>query len=50
MDMQGFPPCKVSPGQLSYWENAKVKRLIDILVDLGKMKPTILNMHVVSFY
>jgi len=39
MDMQGFPPCKVSPGRLSYWENAKGKRLIDVLVDLGKMKP-----------
>ncbi len=39
MDMQGFPPCKVSPSRLSYWEEAKVKEQIDVLVDLGKMKP-----------
>jgi hypothetical protein len=39
VDTQGFPPCKVSPGRLSYWEKAEVKRQIDVLVDLGKMKP-----------
>jgi hypothetical protein len=39
MDMQGFPPCKVSPGRLSYWEEAEVKKQIDVLIDLGKMKP-----------
>ncbi len=39
VDTQGFPPCKVSPGQLSYWEEVEVKRHIDVLVDLGKMKP-----------
>ncbi len=39
VDTQGFSPCKVSPCQLSYWEEAKVKRQIDVLVDLGKMKP-----------
>jgi hypothetical protein len=39
VDTQGFPPCKVSPGRLSYWEEAEVKRQIDVLVDLGKMKP-----------
>ncbi len=38
MDTQRFPPCKISFGQLSYWEEAEVKRQIDILVDLGKMK------------
>ncbi len=40
VDTQGFPPCKVSLGQLSYWEEAKVRRQIDVLVDLGKMKPS----------
>jgi hypothetical protein len=39
VDTQGFPPCKVSPSRLSYWEEAEVKRQIDVLVDLGKMKP-----------
>jgi hypothetical protein len=41
IDTQGFPPCKASPGRLSYWEETKVKRQIDALVDLGKMKPSI---------
>jgi hypothetical protein len=27
-------------GQLSYWEKVKVKKQIDFLVDLGKMKPS----------
>jgi len=39
VDTQGFPPYKVSPGRLSYWEKAEVKRQIDVLVDLGKMRP-----------
>jgi hypothetical protein len=39
INTQGFPPCKVFPGRLSYWEEAEVKRQIDVLVDLGKMKP-----------
>jgi len=39
IDTQGFPPCKLSLGRLSYWEEAEVKRQIDVLVDLGKMKP-----------
>ncbi len=38
VDMQGFPPCKASLGRLSYWEEAEVKRQIDVLVELGKMK------------
>jgi hypothetical protein len=25
-DTQGFPPCKASPGRLSYWEEAEVKK------------------------
>jgi len=36
--MQGLPPCKTSPGRLSYWEEAEVKRQIDVLVNLGKMR------------
>jgi hypothetical protein len=40
IDTQGFPPCRVAPGRLSYWEEAEVKRQIDVLVDLGKMKPS----------
>ncbi len=40
IDTQGFPPCKTSPGRLSYWEEAEVKRQIDALVDLGKMRPS----------
>ncbi len=40
IDTQGFPPCKASPGRLSYWEEAEVKRQIDALVDLGKMRPS----------
>ncbi len=39
IDTQGFPPCKTSPGRLSYWEEVEVKRQIDALVDLGKMRP-----------
>jgi len=40
VDTQGFPPCKASPGRLSYWEEAEVKKQIDVLVKLGKMKPS----------
>jgi hypothetical protein len=40
IDTQGFPPCRVSPSRLSFWEEAEVKRHIDVLVDLGKMKPS----------
>jgi hypothetical protein len=39
IDTQGFPPCRVSPGRLSFWEEAEVKKQIDVLVELGKMKP-----------
>jgi hypothetical protein len=38
IDTQGFPPCRVAPGQLSYWEEAEVKRQINVLVELGKMR------------
>jgi hypothetical protein len=39
IDTQRFPPCNMSPGRLSFWEEIEVKRQIDALVDLGKMKP-----------
>ncbi len=40
VDTQGLPPCRASPGRLSYWEEAEVKRQIDALVELGKMRPS----------
>ncbi len=40
VDTQGFSPCRASPGRLSYWEEAEVKRQIDVLVELGKMRPS----------
>jgi hypothetical protein len=40
VDTQGFPPCRASPGRLSYWEEVEVKRQIDALVELGKMRPS----------
>ncbi len=40
IDTQGFVPCRATPGRLSYWEEAEVKRQIDVLVDLGKMRPS----------
>jgi hypothetical protein len=39
IDTQGFPPCNMSPSRLSFWEETEVKRHIDALIDLGKMKP-----------
>jgi hypothetical protein len=40
IDTQGFPPCRVAPGRLSFWEETKVKRQIDTLVEMGKMRPS----------
>jgi len=40
IDTQGFVPCRTTPGRLSYWEEAEMKRHIDILVGLGKMRPS----------
>jgi hypothetical protein len=40
INTQGFVPCRATPGRLSYWEEAEVKRQIDVLVDLGKMRPS----------
>jgi hypothetical protein len=39
IDTQTFPPYKVALGRLSYWEEAEVKRQINVLVEMGKMKP-----------
>ncbi len=38
IDTQGFPPYRAALGRLSYWEEAEVKRQIDALVELGKMR------------
>ncbi len=40
VDTQGFPPCRASPGRLSYWEESEMKRQINALVELGKMRPS----------
>jgi predicted aspartyl protease len=40
IDTQGYPPCRVTPGRLSYWEEAEVNRQINVLVELGKMRPS----------
>jgi len=40
IDTQGFSPCKVALGRLSYWEEAEVNMQINVLVELGKMKPS----------
>ncbi len=40
VDTQGFPPRKVSLGILSYWEEVELKTQIDVLVDLGKTRPS----------
>ncbi len=39
IDTQGLPPCRASPGRLFYWEEVEVKRQINVLVNLGKMRP-----------
>ncbi len=39
MDTQDFPPCQTTPSRLSFWEEAKVKRKIDVLISLWKIKP-----------
>jgi hypothetical protein len=38
IDTQGFPPYKVFPSILSFWEDAEVKKQIDVLIDFGKMR------------
>jgi hypothetical protein len=43
VDTQGFPPCKITPSRVSFWEEIKVKKQIGVLVTLGKMKPNTLE-------
>jgi hypothetical protein len=40
VDTQGFPPYRTTPNRLSLWEEVEVKKQIDALVTLGKMKPS----------
>jgi len=40
IDTQGFLPYRATLGRLSYWEEAEVKQQIDVLVNLGKMRPS----------
>ncbi len=42
-DTQGFPPCKTKPNCLFFGEEGEVKKQIDALVMLGKMKPNTLE-------
>jgi hypothetical protein len=37
IDTQGLPPCRMTLGQLSFWEETEVNRQIQALVNLGKM-------------
>jgi hypothetical protein len=39
VDTQSFPPCKIIPSRVSFWEEVKVKNQIGVLITLGKMKP-----------
>lgn len=43
MDTQGFLSCRTIPSKLSLWEEVEVKKQIDALVALGKMKPSTLD-------
>jgi hypothetical protein len=38
IDTQGLPPCHTTPNKLSYWEEAKVNRQIQLLVKLRKIR------------
>ncbi len=40
INTQGFPPYKVAPGRLSNWEETEVNMQINVLVELGKMRPS----------
>jgi len=37
IDTQGLPPYRMTPRQLSYWEETKINWQIQALVDVGKM-------------
>ncbi len=43
MDTQGFLSCRTIPSKLSLWEEVEIKKQIDALVALGKMKPSTLD-------
>jgi len=42
VDTQGFSPCRTKPSRLFFREEGEVKKQIDALVMLGKMKPNTL--------
>jgi hypothetical protein len=37
IDTQGFSPCRINLGRLSFWEEVEVNYYIQTLVQLGKM-------------
>ncbi len=37
-DTHGFPPCRMTPSRLSFWEETRVNKQIQALVKLGKMR------------
>ncbi len=43
VDTQRFPPCKTTLNRLYFWEEVEVKKKINVLVALGKMKPSTLE-------
>jgi hypothetical protein len=43
VDTQRFPPYRTKPSRLFFWEEGEVKKQIDALVMLGKMKPNTLK-------
>jgi len=43
VDIQRFLPCKIRPIKLSFWEEIEVKKKIDMLIALRKMKPSTLE-------
>ncbi len=43
VDTQGFSPCITKPNCLFFWEESEVKKQIDALVMLRKMKPNTLK-------
>ncbi len=43
IDTQRLPPCQMTLGRLAYWEETKVNKQIQALVDLGKMRKSALK-------
>jgi hypothetical protein len=50
IDTHGFPPCRMTLGRLSFWEEVEVDMHIQTFVKLGKMQKTSLNMHVRLYF